>query len=194
MRHHLRAIGMPPAALGLLLVVTCGGWLAFAHPDTLRLFPAIITSGLTSIAAAITITILRRPLGELAVTTARVGDATTAAAALGLWLASALLLTAAAATEGSPLALATARASLGMAALAVLGLAAGGSGLGIGLPLGWAVATALLDRNTSTPPVWAWNLPVTGPVAWLTLTALVIAAAALALTRVRPGGPPQTQV
>ncbi len=194
MRHHLRAIGMRPAALGLLMVVACAAWLAFAHPDTLQLFPAIITSGLTSIAAAITTTILRRPLGELALTTARVGDATTAAAALGLWFASALLLTTAAATEGSPLALATARASLGMAALAVLGLAAGGSGLGISLPLGWAVATALLDRNTSTPPVWAWNLPVTGPVAWLTLTALVIAAAALALARARPRRPPQTRV
>lgn len=194
MRHHLRAIGMRPAALGLLMVVACAAWLAFAHPDTLHLFPAIITSGLTSIAAAITTTILRRPLGELALTTARVGDATTAAAALGLWLASALLLTTAAATEGSPLALATARASLGMAALAVLGLAAGGSGLGISLPLGWAVATALLDRNTSTPPVWAWNLPVTGPVAWLTLPALVIAAAALALARARPRRPPQTRV
>ena len=194
MRHHLRAIGMRPAALGLLMVVACAAWLAFAHPDTLHLFPAIITSGLTSIAAAITITILRRPLGELAVTTARVGDATTAAAGFGLWLASALLLTAAAATEGSPLALATARASLGMATLAVLGLAAGGSGFGIGLPLGWAVATALLERNTSTPPVWAWNLPVSGPVAWLTLTALVIAAAAVARPHLRSGRPPQTRV
>ena len=194
MRQHLRVIGMRPAALGLLLVVACATWLAFAHPDTLHLFPAIITSGLTGIAAAITITILRRPLGELALTTARVGDASTAAAALGVWLASALLLTAAAATQGYPLALATARASLGMAALAVLGLAAGGSGLGIGLPLGWATATALLERNTSTPPVWAWNLPVTGPVAWLTLTALAIAAAALASIRIPAGRPRQTSV
>lgn len=194
MRQHLRAIGMPPAALGLLLVVTCGGWLAFAHPDTLHLFPAMMTSGLTSIAAAITITILGRPLGELAVTTARVGDTTTAAAGLGLWLASTLLLTSAAATQGSPLAMATARASLGMAALAVLGLAAAGSSLGIGLPLGWAVATALLERNTSTPPTWAWNLPVTGPVAWLTLAAISIAAAALALTRARSARPRPTRV
>lgn len=194
MRQHLRAIGMRPAALGLLLVVACAAWLAFAHPDTLHLFPAIITSGLTSIAAAITTTILRRPLGELALTTARVGDATTAAAALGVWLASALLLTMLAATQGYPLALATARASLGMAALAVVGLAAGGSGLGIGLPLGWATATALLERNTSTAPVWAWNLPVTGPVAWLTLTALAIAAAALASIRTPAGRPRQTSV
>ena len=185
---------MRPAALGLLLVVACAAWLAFAHPDTLHLFPAIITSGLTSIAAAITTTILRRPLGELALTTARVGDATTAAAALGVWLASALLLTMLAATQGYPLALATARASLGMAALAVVGLAAGGSGLGIGLPLGWATATALLERNTSTAPVWAWNLPVTGPVAWLTLTALAIAAAALASIRTPAGRPRQTSV
>ena len=64
----------------------------------------------------------------------------------------------------------------------------------IGLPLGWAVATALLERNTNTPPVWAWNLPVTGPVAWLTLTALVIAAAAVARTHLRSGRPPQTRV
>ena len=56
------------------------------------------------------------------------------------------------------------------------------------------IAQALLGEPGLLLPLWAWNLPVTGPVAWLTLTALVIAAAALALARARPRRPPQTQV
>ena len=100
MRQHLRAIGTWPAAAGLVLVVACAVWLDAAASETLHLFPALITTGLTSVTAAVTSVVVRRPLGDLASTTPRVGDRVTAAAALLLWSVASLLLALAAATQG----------------------------------------------------------------------------------------------
>ena len=183
MRQHLRAIGTWPAAAGLVLVVACAVWLDAAASETLHLFPALITTGLTSVTAAVTSVVVRRPLGDLASTTPRVGDRVTAAAALLLWSVASLLLALAAATQGGLIAIATARASLGMAGLALFGLAAGGPVLGLAAPLGWAIGTAVLTRNWGELPSWAWSLPVPGPIAWVCVAGIWLAAGAAAAVR-----------